>query len=42
MTQWLDQIKNSGDTETAKIRIQAFSGALLFIAIIAGNWNLIS
>ena len=34
-------IENS-DAETAKITIQAFSGILLLLAIVAGNWNFIS
>ena len=42
MKYWFDEIISSSDTETAKITIQAFSGALLFVAIIAGNWNLIT
>ncbi len=42
MKNWIDEIKDRSDAETAKITIQAFSGALLLIAIIAGNWNLIT
>ena len=42
MENLVEQIKDRSDAETAKIIIQAFSGALLFIAIIAGNWNLIT
>lgn len=42
MKNWMLELEEKSDAETAKITIQAFSGVILFIAIIAGNWNFLA